>query len=790
MPVAINGDIPSTLTGLEELLRIPEQLWTQEDRIKWERAMERAIKNQETRCWRENVTSSRLAKFLKLPGAPSILNGMSKFPKDIWDTTLQRTKGFNRLLRLFDHCWPGTDRFFRSIDQFMQFALMLRGELHCLTILPTGSGKTLPVVLYAKWLETNRDQLQGHIIMVIPYVMLYGQVRQVMQGASISYSKWELESRLGPNGAPTVIAVSLEHSVRPEFWADMSPLLVEKRIKGLVIDEAQAAVDDQSFRSSFKSLGPRLSTLPAPVWLLTATCPPKYEDRLWSSLGIYNMQNTTITLHQTQQKENIYFQLVAVVPHKCSTFAETCASTIKCELISAMNPTPNGKVLVLTHRKKDVEEAAQVLGVDYIHGGVSQDQRERILDRFQNMGSGHLALVANKACYYGMDIGCISFVVFIGLPDSLLSLQQAVGRAGRRGQRVDCIIMLPPIEPSRKRPRVADFAGESLVPLLLSCPCVDGLLQAFFNEEWIPCRGDNRDSIACNGKGFWPYDIPFTPQLWEKDPPPIRITPHSPHWITSNQPIPPSPLSSLAPALIKERKAELLRSHHIHLWKQSLFQIVDSAKRSSKLRKCLYCLCNNKKPENTNHTWFKCFPSDSKLKNYEFWGKIVEAGRRALGDGRVVYKAKDPWKRYYLPIFSMSSEEDSQLSSHKRKDNFRPALSPVCGKCHGPVWEEAFHHSVDDSYGPCQHEDLILEVIFVLWAETKIRGEFLVYLGITDSTFTNHPDHPTGGRFAEWLWSESEVRGWCNAALWAVPWFAYVYRSGELGRERYGVTTD
>ena len=101
---------------------------------------------------------------------------------------------------------------------------------------------------------------------------------------------------MGPNDTATVIAVSLEHSVWPEFWADMSPLLVERRVKGMVIDEPHAAMDDQEFRSSFQSLGPWLATLPAPVWLLTATCPPKYEDCLWSSLGIYKMPKTTITL--------------------------------------------------------------------------------------------------------------------------------------------------------------------------------------------------------------------------------------------------------------------------------------------------------------------------------------------------------------------------------------------------------------------------------------------------------------------------------------------------------------
>lgn len=792
MPSSVNEDVSSTLSDLEEQFPIFEQSSTQVDRTKWEGDMERVINRRETRLWRKSITSSRLMEFLKVPGAPSIWSGMKGIPKDIWDTTLTQTKGFNGLLELFDSCWPGKNRFFRSIYQFMQFSLMLCGQLHCLMILPTGSGKTLPVALYAKWLQTNLGQVRGHIIVLLPYVLLYGQLKQVMEEASISFIHWELGSRLGTHGAATVIAVSLEHSVRPEFWADMSPLLVEGRIKGMVIDEAHAAIDDKSFRSSFQCLGPRLSTLPAPVWLLTATCPPKYEDQLWSSLGIYKTLGTTITLRQQQENKDILFRLVLLPSQdtKDTPFIEACASTILTTWLKdpTFNPIENGKVLVLTHYKKDVEEVAKILEVDYIHGGVSRDKRERILHEFQNGVSGHPALVANKSCYYGMDIGCISTVIFIGLPDSLLSLQQAAGRAGRRGQPVTCLIVLPP---SNKEDGIfpdmltqVDFAGQSLVPLLAHGTCVDGLLQAFFDGDWIPCKRNAHHAIRCNRAGYWPYEDPPSPQDWQIVPPPIRVTPPRPNWITSGRLMPPPPLSSLAPALVKEREINLLRNHHTHLWKMSLLQI---PKGASNPVKCLYCICKGKETKNTVHTWFNCFPIDSKLKNYEFWEKKVVRTKVVLAHGRSVYKPKGAWKHHYLPVFKTSSEEDSQQLSYKSKENLRQPLSAVCGKCQGPVWEEEFHEPINDSYGPCLHKDLILEAIFVLWAEMEIRGDFLKYLKINDPTFILHPDDPKGGQFAEWLCSESEVRGWCNAALWAVPWFMFVYQKGEVGREKYSI---
>ena len=76
----------------------------------------------------------------------------------------------------------------------MQFALMLYAELHCLTIHPTGSGKTHPVVLYAQWSQMNLNCSQGHTIILIPYILLYGQMNWVMEEASVSFVKWDAEN--------------------------------------------------------------------------------------------------------------------------------------------------------------------------------------------------------------------------------------------------------------------------------------------------------------------------------------------------------------------------------------------------------------------------------------------------------------------------------------------------------------------------------------------------------------------------------------------------------------------
>jgi len=756
----------------------PDDITTQE-RAQWRADIKSTIMRQELRFWSKKAvpTSSPLDAFLKLPNIEVLYETPRMGNESIWDVTMRMVDGFNSLLRLFETCWPQKGHFFRSVHQFLQFVHMLLGRQHSLTVAPTGSGKTLPVILFAQWLQQKRDSTQGHIILLIPYVLLYNQMQQVMEEAKVTFWKWDPNHRMGVGSLATVIAVSLEHSVRPEFWDDMSPLFQEMRIKGMVIDEAHAAVDDASFRSSFQLLAPRLGCLPVPLWPMTATCSPMYQQQLWSALGIHSPGDSAITTHARYIGQDIHFKIKYISGVTSDgSFQARCAKHINKNLSDA-------KTLVLTHRRSDVEIIADILGVSFIHGAMKRDDRTRILQEFEDTNRGKDALVANKACYYGMDVGCITKVIFVGLPDSLLSLQQAVGRAGRREQPVECEILLDNRKSGSLPPlpgTIVDFAGKSLMPLLLRKTCVDGLLAAFWNGCWESCERNAISGPRCTHNGFQPCN----PEEWVAAPPPSIVFCPQPFWTTAAKPIAPPPLPTLKRHVIKQRDYWLSRNHNTHLWSITLISIANQIKTLDEPNQCLYCIYKGK--NHTPHKWFKCFPADSKLMNYGFWDENVLPTAKEMPSGRVVYRAKDVWKKYYLPVFTLVQEDGAQVT-RKCNDTLRPPLSAVCGKCYGPVWEEEFHEQMRDSYGKCKHEDLILEAIFFLWAENKPRDDFLAYMQIKEPKFKLHPDEPGGKSLAHWLWSESEVRGWCNAALWALPWIAHVYQDGVVGKRRYGV---
>jgi ATP-dependent RNA helicase DeaD len=105
--------------------------------------------------------------------------------------------------------------------------------------------------------------------------------------------------------------------------------------------------------------------------------------------------------------------------------------------------------LVFCRTRLEVDELAQTLGghgfrVEAIHGGMSQDQRERVM---RNARGGQVdLLVATDVAARGIDIGHLSHVVNFGVPESPETYVHRVGRTGRAGREGVAITIAEPRE--------------------------------------------------------------------------------------------------------------------------------------------------------------------------------------------------------------------------------------------------------------------------------------------------------------------------------------------------------
>jgi len=105
--------------------------------------------------------------------------------------------------------------------------------------------------------------------------------------------------------------------------------------------------------------------------------------------------------------------------------------------------------LVFARTRGEVDDLAEALsgrGRDAaaLHGGLSQDQRDRIMGRFR---AGVLdVLVATDVAARGLDIGHVSHVVNYDVPSSADTYVHRIGRTGRAGREGVAITLVEPRE--------------------------------------------------------------------------------------------------------------------------------------------------------------------------------------------------------------------------------------------------------------------------------------------------------------------------------------------------------
>lgn len=107
------------------------------------------------------------------------------------------------------------------------------------------------------------------------------------------------------------------------------------------------------------------------------------------------------------------------------------------DLTDVLKKTEVGKVLIFDDTQRSVERLSHDLNergfsTDAIHGGKSQGQRQRALNRFKK--NEITVLVATDVAARGIDIADITHVINYSTPQSYEDYVHRIGRAGRAGR--------------------------------------------------------------------------------------------------------------------------------------------------------------------------------------------------------------------------------------------------------------------------------------------------------------------------------------------------------------------
>jgi len=303
-------------------------------------------------------------------------------------------------------------------------------------IFATGSGKSLCYQLPAL-------QLPHLTIVVSPLLALIQDQLDFLQSKGIAAAS--IQSMQSPaesaqvykrvsDGEIKILFISVERLNSERFRAFLKKIPISL----LVVDEAHCISEwGHNFRPDYLKLASyREEFAIDQVLLLTATATQKVIQDMAAKFRI-ELNNVTLT---GSYRSNLNLSVIGVTE-------QDKLSTLVPWLTARLNQTQSGYQaagIIYVTLQKTAEEVAQALTQQGIqatayHAGLGNEQRQAIQQQFMN---GQLPLiVATIAFGMGIDKSDIRFVVHYDLPKSIENYAQEIGRAGRDGQRSECLVL-------------------------------------------------------------------------------------------------------------------------------------------------------------------------------------------------------------------------------------------------------------------------------------------------------------------------------------------------------------